>query len=316
MTTALPSFEPLDGRHPPRPPSTAPSLVRVADRRDELIGHVVDGLLVERVVAEGGVGVVYAARELEGRRRFALKVPRARYRGDQGIEGRFEREARYGLRVRHPNVAAVRSHGRLGDGRPYLVTDLYVGATLGERVRTAGPLALARALRVADRILAGLGALHDAGIVHRDLQPDNVMLVEDREGGDDVRLLDLGFAHEPGVDTGDGVTEDSPGALVGTLLFMPPEQATRSRAITARTDLFAAAMLVYYALTGKLPFRGKGDLAVLVAIVRSAPVPLRRERRDLPRQLDDVLLRALSKHPDARYASAAEMRAALAAVAS
>jgi serine/threonine-protein kinase len=95
---------------------------------------------------------------------------------------------------------------------------------------------------------------------------------------------------------------------------MPPEQATRSRAITARSDLFAAALVIYYALTGKLPFRGKDDLAVLIAVVRSPPVPLRRIRRDLPRELDEVLLRALAKHPDARFASAAEMRTALATV--
>jgi serine/threonine-protein kinase len=127
-------------------------------------------------------------------------------------------------------------------------------------------------------------------------------------------LLDLGFAHEPGMDTGDGVTPDSPGALVGTLRFMSPEQATRSRAITARSDLFAAGLLLYYALAAEIPFRGRTDLDVLVAIVRAAPIPLRRARRDTPRALEAVLERALSKHPDARFGSAAEMRVALAAV--
>ena len=313
MTIASPSFQTIDVRRATR--SLSPlGIARVGPERDDLVSASVDGFDVERAVAEGGIGRIYAARDRATGEAVALKVPHARLAGDPGTEGRFAREARYGLRVRHLNVVAVRAHGRLQDGRPYLVTDLYEGATLGRRVRREGPLGTRRALAVADQLLAGLSALHDAGIVHRDVQPDNVMLVASADGDESVKLLDLGLSHEPGVDTGDGVTSDSPGALVGTPPFMPPEQATRSRAITARTDLFAAALVVYYALTSKLPFRGKGDLAVLVAVVRAAPIPLRRERRDLPRELDDVLLRALSKHPDARFATASEMRAALAAV--
>lgn len=286
---------------------------RPRGEHDMLISTNVDGFAVERILADGGLGRIYAARDRASGAAVAMKVPRSGQGGDAGTEARFAREARYGLRVRHPNVVTVRGAGRLADGRPYLVTDLYDGATLGRRVRRDGPLAPPDALRVAGQLLDGLSALHAAGIVHRDVQPDNVMLVGDGDAIE-VKLLDLGFSHEPGVDTGDGVTADSPGALVGTLPFMPPEQATRSRAITARSDLFAAALVIYYALTGKLPFRGKGDLAVLIAVVRSPPVPLRRIRRDLPRELDEVLLRALAKHPDARFASAAEMRTALATV--
>jgi serine/threonine-protein kinase len=313
LTNAQPSFHPIDVRRGSRPLG-APPPSRGVEERDDLVSTSVDGWLVERVVADGGLGRIYAARDRATGDAVALKVPRARHLGDLGTEGRFAREARYGLRVRHPHVVTVRGHGRLRDGRPYLVSDLYDGATLGKRVRRDGPLPVDRALAMADQLLAGLSALHEAGIVHRDVQPDNVMLVPTCDGREHVRLLDLGLSHEPGVDTGDGVTADSPGALVGTPPFMPPEQATRARAITARTDLFAAALVTYYALTGKLPFRGKGDLAVLVAVVRSPPIPLRRERRDLPRELDAVLLCALSKHPDARFATAAEMRAALASV--
>lgn len=125
-------------------------------------------------------------------------------------------------------------------------------------------------------------------------------------------ILNLGFAQEPGVDAGDGLTPDSPGSLVGTLTFMAPEQATRGRAITQRSDLFAVAVLLYYAFSGKLPFRGQSDLDVLVSVVRAAPIPLRRERRDAPAGLDEILGRALAKHPDARFSSAHEMRAAVA----
>jgi serine/threonine-protein kinase len=282
---------------------------------DALVGLEVDGLVIERIVAEGGMGVVCAAREKESGRPVALKVLRACHAGDVGLKSRFEREIRFGMRVSHPNVAPMLGHGWLPDGRPYYRMELYRGATLGSMVRATGPLELERALAVTDQILAGLEAVHGAGIVHRDLQPDNVMLIPGPRGRDHVVLLDFGFAHEPGVDTGDGVTPDSPGSLVGTLLFMSPEQVTRARAITARSDLFATALLFYYAATGKLPFRGSGELDVAVATVRRPPVPLRSERRNVPRALDAWLSRALAKHPDARFPGATEMRAELQAIA-
>ncbi|WP_437642065.1 serine/threonine-protein kinase [Sorangium sp. So ce854] len=291
---------------------------------DPLVGRTEQGLHIERLIAEGGMGAVYAARRAATGEPVALKVLRRAHAGDPGIEGRFAREVRLARRIDHPNVCPVLGEGHLDDGRPFFLMPLFEGVTLGEEVRRNGPLPIGRALALADQILAGLAAMHAAKVVHRDLQPGNILLVDEPgagggrgegapAGAPTVKLIDLGFAHEPGADTGDGVTPDSPGSLVGTLLFMSPEQAMRSRAITERSDLFAAALLIYYALSGKLPFRGRGDLDVLVAIVRSAPVPLRRERRDVPRVLDEVLARALSKHPDDRFAGASAMRAALAA---
>src|SRR5262249_43117417 len=143
------------------------------------------------------------------------------------------------------------------------------GATLGAIVRAQGPMPITRGLKLADQILAGLSAVHEAGLVHRDLSPDNVFVTSDGGLGERAVILDLGFAQEPGVDAGDGVTPDSPGSLVGTLTFMAPEQATRGRAITQRSDLFTVGVLLYYALTGKLPFRGQDDLDVLVSVVRA-----------------------------------------------
>jgi eukaryotic-like serine/threonine-protein kinase len=295
-----------------------------ADRSEEagrpdvaaLVGKHVGGLTIERVLAEGGIGVVYAARAPGApRAAFAVKVLQARHAGDAGIERRFEREIEYALRVHHPNVVRALARGRLSDGRPWLATDRLEGSTLGALVRDRGGLPVARALAIADEILSGLDALHAARVVHRDLSPDNVFIARLPDGRERAILLDLGFAHEPGPDTGDGVTADSPGSLVGTLAFMSPEQATRGRAITEQSDLFTAALLVYYALTGKHPFRGGGEREVTIALVRDAPVPVRRERRDVPPALDRILARALAKHPDARWPGAAAMRTALGQVA-
>lgn len=268
---------------------------------------------IERTLAEGGLGVVHGGRT-EGGRAVALKVLQERYAHDLGMVSRFHREICYAFRVRHPNVVSALADGHLPDGRPFLVMERLEGPTLGAQVRAGGPLSIARGLRLADQILAGLEAVHEARLVHRDLQPGNVLLARDA-AFERATLLDFGFAQEPGVDTGDGLTPDSPGSLVGTLAFMAPEQATGGRAITERSDLFSAAVLLYYALSGRLPFRGQEGRDVLVSVVRDAPVPLRRARRDAPAWLDEVLSRALAKHPDARYGSARAMRAALAAVA-
>lgn len=282
---------------------------------EALVGRTEQGLHIERLIAEGGMGAVYAARRVDTGEQVALKVLRWEHVADPGITSRFVREVRFARRIDHPNVCPVLADGRLSDGRPYFVMPLYAGTTLGEEVRQRGPLSVDRALAIMDQVLAGLAAMHAARVVHRDLQPNNVLLLDPSASEPTVRLIDLGFAQEPGVDTGDGLTPDSPGALVGTLRFMSPEQAMRSRAITERSDIFGAALLLYYMLTGELPFRGRTDVEVLINTVRAAPVPLRRLRRDAPRALEQVLARALSKHPDARFGSAAEMRSALAAIA-
>lgn len=275
-----------------------------------LVGQVVGGLVVERVVAEGGVGVVYAARARHGGVRRALKVLKPALAGDSGHRARFAQEIAYARCVSHPNVVSVIDHGRLADGRPWLTMDLLEGATLGAVVRRQGPLSLARALAITDQVLAGLAALHAVGVVHQDLQPDNVFLARAPGSRDpfdpsEARavLLDLGFAREAG--------SGARASLFGTPSFMSPEQALAGRAITAQSDLFAAALLLSYALTGKPPFGGLAARDVLVAIVRSAPVPVRRARRDVPMELDRILARALAKHPDARFSGAAEMRSAL-----
>ena len=270
-----------------------------------LLGQVVGGLVVERFVAEGGVGVVYAARSRSGGPTRALKVLKPSLAGDGGHRESFAQEIAYARRVNHPNVVSVLDHGRLADGRPWLTMNLLEGATLGALVRREGPLPLARALAITDQVLAGLAALHAASVVHQDLQPDNVFLAR-APGSSTERavLLDFGFARDAG--------SSARASLFGTPSFMSPEQALAGRAITAQSDLFAAALLLSYALTGKPPFGGGlTSRDVLVAIVRSAPVPVRRARRDVPMELDRILARALAKHPDARFSGAAEMRSAL-----
>jgi serine/threonine-protein kinase len=154
-------------------------------------------------IAEGGFGVVYAAM-LEGqsgaKRSVAVKVLHPHHASDAGIMRRFEREAEHARRVEHPNVISLLGAGRLPDGRPLYAMERLEGATLGAIVRREGPLSIARALRLASQIVAGLAAVHDAGLVHRDLSPDNVFVAQTAFGERAV-LLDFGFAQPPGADT-------------------------------------------------------------------------------------------------------------------
>ena len=264
---------------------------------------------IGRTLGEGAVGVVHEGRAEDGRA-VAVKILKPEHARDRGLVRRFEREIEHALRIDHPHVVAALGAGRLEDGRPFLLMERLEGATLGELVRAEGPVRVARGVRLGAEILAGLDAIHRAGLVHRDLSPSNVFVARDARGERAV-ILDLGFAQEPGVDAGDGVTVDSRGSLVGTLSVRAPEQATRARAIPAKSDLFAAALLVYFSLSGRIPFDGHDDRDVLVSVMRAAPTPLRRLRRDAPAALDRVFARALAKHPDARFAGAREMRDAL-----
>lgn len=277
---------------------------------------------IGRTLGAGGVGVVHEGRmdqvhtgegEVDGCA-VAVKILRRELTGDAGVVSRFAREIEHALAIVHPHVVAAIASGALADGRPFLVMERLAGSTLAELVRVEGPLGLGRGLRLGGEVLAGLEAIHRAGLVHRDLSPDNVFVVRDARGERAV-ILDLGFAQAPGVDVGDGATVDSRGSLVGTLAFMAPEQATRARAITAKSDLFVAALLVYFALSGRLPFTGRDERDALLSVVRAAPAPLRRVRRGVPAGLDAVLARALAKHPDARFAGAGDMRDALLATA-
>jgi serine/threonine-protein kinase len=285
-------------------------------RETVLVARSAARFVIERAIAEGGMAIVHEARAEDGTR-VALKVLKARHLSDAGLVARFRQEIAQLRRVSHPNLVRFIDRGALDDGRPFYAMELCDGPTLGEWVCSNGPLPLGVALEVADQILAALAAMHAAGIVHRDLQPDNVVLV--RANAPDaelvVKLIDLGFSQAPGVDHGDGVTADSPGALVGTLRFMAPEQALRARAITEQSDLFVVGLLIHYALTATLPFRATATADPLIALVRRAPTPLRRVRRDVPRSVDAAVRRALAKHPTARFADAAEMREALAAAA-
>ena len=260
---------------------------------------IADRYRIETPLGSGGMATTYLARDLVLDRPVAVKV--LRLTDSQATDlARFEREARAAAAVSHPNVVQVFDAGQDGDLR-YIVMEWVDGGDLAHLIRERAPLPLEEAVRITADILRGLAAIHQAGIVHRDVKPANVLL--DRRGR--AKLTDFGIARRS-----DDPTLTGPVELLGTAAYVAPERV-RGEPATPASDLYAVGVILYELLTGQLPFPGQTPEELLAQHLHAAPVPPRRWRRDIPPALEQVVLRALAKDPGARYRSAEAMAAAL-----
>jgi len=270
---------------------------------DTQLGHYrLTGLL-----GEGGMGRVYAAEDLRLGRRVALKLLPEDLAGVPGHVERFQREARLLAAVNHPNVITVHSVEEV-DGRAFITMELVEGDTLVQRIRPGG-LPLDELLAIAVPLAEALAAAHANGIVHRDLKPANVMIGRDGR----LKVVDFGIARPDRANSDERAPLTGAGLVLGTPSYMAPEQL-KGEAIDARADLFAFAVLVYELATGSRPFTGRSDADVVSAVLRDPPPPLRRQRLDLPEQLQDILSACLQKDPARRTDSAATVARALQAL--
>src|SRR5262245_35522605 len=244
---------------------------------------------------------VFEARDLTLDRRVAIKRLRADL-PDESARDRFTREAYALAGFSHPNAVAVYDAGDDGDG-PYIVMELVEGPTLAAYLRERGPLSFEEATSILDQMLAVLGAAHARGIVHRDVKPANVLMAEDGH----VKLADFGIAKVVSDASGDLTLQ---GHVLGTPTYLAPERVAGHDA-TPQSDLYSVAVIGYEMVAGKPPFKGEHVAATLAAHQR-APIPsLLEVRPDAPGGYLDVIERGLAKDPDARFASADEMRDAL-----
>jgi formylglycine-generating enzyme required for sulfatase activity/tRNA A-37 threonylcarbamoyl transferase component Bud32 len=262
-------------------------------------------------LGEGGFGVVYEVEHLLIRERFALKLPR-RESIDEGARARFVREAKAHCRFSHRGAVTIRDFGIMGDA-PYMVMDLAPGRPLDALIAAAGPLAPKRAAHILRQVLDALAAAHEAGIVHRDLKPANIVIEERPDGADSARVLDFGIARLLG-----GASSSLTEGIIGTLAYLSPEQAAGG-AVDGRTDVYAAGLVLYEALTACRPWvesDGRTPSEDLARALTAEPLRPTRRRPDLaiPPAFDALVLRALEKRPEDRYQSAAEFRAAIDAV--
>jgi len=262
---------------------------------------VLDRYVVDGFLSEGGMGSVYRGHHARLDRPVVLKVVTSD--GSSDLLARFEREAMLMARVRHPNVVGILDYGVLPDGRPCIAMELAEGTDLGRVLKAGGPLPWREAVPILDGVLAGLAAIHQAGVLHRDLKPANVVVPDAPPVT--PRLIDFGIAC-PTERRGDALTRT--GTVLGTPAYMPPEQLL-GYALDARTDLYAAALLAYELLTGDLPFPPGSVRDVMRRLSEPCPPPVAPAGRPpLPPGLVALLAAMLEREPERRPATANDAR--------
>ena len=272
-----------------------------------MIGRRLGSYEVLAKIGEGGMGEVYRARDLNLRRDVAIKILPGAFSADPDRIARFEREAHAVAALSHPNILAIHDFGSQ-DGIRYAVTELLVGQTLRDVLRS-GPLAPPKATAIATQIARGLEAAHGRGLVHRDLKPDNVFVLDDGH----VKILDFGLAKSDGAHTAraDTVTAEATGAgaMLGTVGYMAPEQV-RGEAVDRRADIFALGCVLYEMLAGRRAFSGDSSIDTLHATLHDDPPDL-ASLAAVPEPLTRIVARCLEKQPANRFQSSADLRFAL-----
>src|SRR5881227_3159319 len=259
---------------------------------------------VEARLAHGGMSTVYIATDVRLGRRVAVKVMQPALAEDPDFVERFNREARAAARLSHPDVVAVYDQGRDG-GHVFLVMEYVPGSTLRDVIREKGRLSAGEAVAVMDHVLAALGAAHAAGLVHRDVKPENVLVTPDGR----VKVTDFGLARAAAGATVTAAT----GPIIGTAAYLAPEQV-RDGTSDARSDVYAAGVMLFELLTGRQPF--SGDSAVSVAyrhVNEDVPEPS-SVVSGIPAELDALVLAATARDPFERPSDARALHVSLMAV--
>jgi eukaryotic-like serine/threonine-protein kinase len=254
--------------------------------------------IIERV-GRGGMGVLYRGRDTVLEREVAIKLMSADFLSDEQARPRFYREARAAAKLQHRNIVTVFEFAEDGD-TPYIVMEFLRGQSLSDCVKKGMFLGLDRKLDIVGQLCAGLNFAHEQGVVHRDVKPGNIWLLED--GG--VKLLDFGIAKVG------SSTMTQAGDVMGSANYMAPEQVAGKR-VDGRADVFAAGVILYELVSGRKPFAADSPTATILKIMDEAPPPLETLVPDLPRPLVGAISRALEKDPDKRYAHAADFGADL-----
>ena len=266
---------------------------------DDLPTTLADRYQLTRIVGRGGMGEVWAARDVRLGRDVAVKRLSPHLASEPGVRERFDVEARAAAGLNHPNVVAVFDSGE-HEGIPFLVMELLPGRTLADEL-VDGPLAPVRARQVGGEVLAALAASHAAGILHRDVKPGNVLLGADGA----VKVADFGIAKST-----EAIDLTTTGTIVGTAAYLAPERLAGQPA-TAQADLYAVGVLLYEALSGQKPYAADTPMGLLRAVEAQDPAPLAEARPGLDPSLVAIVERAMDPDPSRRFASAAAMAAAL-----
>jgi serine/threonine protein kinase len=277
----------------------------------DLVGRTIDKYKLTRLIGVGGMGRVYEGIHTTLGKKFALKFIDRESATPEAIQ-RFQREAQAASAVESAHIVDIFDVGTSQDGEPFLVMELLRGEDLGHRIRRLGRLDVPEALRVTAHVLRGLARAHEAGIVHRDLKPDNVFLVERDDDPCFAKVLDFGVSkiHKPNVAT---KTITREGVVLGTPVYMSPEQAQAMPDVDHRSDLWSVGAILYECLAGSPPFSGPTYEAVIVGICTRDADDVRLRNPEVPESIASFLRRALCRERAQRFANAREMLDALVA---
>jgi serine/threonine-protein kinase len=283
-----------------------------ASRALSLVGRILAGKYrVEKVLGTGGMGVVVAATHLDLQKRRALKLMHAEHATNARAVERFLREARAAVRLESKHVARVFDVGRLDSGAPYIVMEYLEGSDLGAISKARGQLPVGEAALYVAQAASAIADAHAAGIVHRDLKPSNLFLTTLRDGSPCIKVLDFGISKVAPGEGGDALDITQTRELLGSPLYMAPEQMRANQPVDGRVDIWGLGVILYKLVTGRLPFYAHGLIEICSVVLERPPTPPSVLRPDLPPELDALILRCLAKEPAARLASAAELAEAL-----
>jgi len=281
----------------------------VAPMSTEIIGTTLSGrYLVTRKVGQGGMGAVYEATHTLINKRVAVKVLLEKYAQREAIIARLKQEAQLASSVGNEHIIDITDFGTTEDGRTFVVMEFLEGESLAECLARETRLPEQRILKIVSQSASALAAAHAKGIVHRDIKPENLFLLKRRDQ-DFVKVVDFGISKSL---RSSSEEEEQPrltqtGMVLGTPLYMSPEQARGDDELDARVDIYALGVIMYEAATGRVPFMGNNYLSVISQVLNEEPTPLREQRPELSEEFEAVVLRAMSKDRSERYASANDM---------
>jgi tRNA A-37 threonylcarbamoyl transferase component Bud32 len=299
--------EPRGSLSATRPETEAP--FRASDA--ELVGTTLSGrYLVTRQVGQGGMGAVYEATHTLIGKRVAVKVLLEKYARREAIVQRLEQEARLASSCQNEHIIDITDFGTTEDGRTFVVMEFLDGESLAECLARETRLSEQRTLGIVSQAASALAAAHAKGIVHRDIKPENLFLLR-RKDQDFVKVVDFGISQSL---RASDEAEEQPrltqtGMVLGTPLYMSPEQARGDDELDARVDVYALGVIMYEATTGRVPFVGNNYLSVISQVLNESPTPPREIRADLSEEFEAVVLRAMSKDRTERYPSATDLLA-------
>jgi serine/threonine-protein kinase len=276
-----------------------------------MIGQQVGNYVIESVLGDGAMGVVYAGKHQTLSKKVAIKFPSKDPTGQEETNKRFLREAETAASIDNPHIVEIYDFGELPNGQRYLIMELLKGTPLDKALEAAKgePLPLPRLLNITHQLTVGMEAAHEAGIVHRDLKPSNIFLTRGSRGPDFVKILDFGIAYVSKSTT--KLTER--GVPIGTPDYLSPEQAT-GEPVDLRADIYSLGVILYELATGRVPFEGANQYEVVGKHIYAEPLPPRKQVSNpdlVPLDLEAIILKCLAKDPKKRYQSMREVGAAL-----